>query len=121
YGLPAETIAELTDRMNDEAFRRGLIYSRGGTVEAIRVMLRPIAVLPDQLAYLHFVSLTIINALKRLAGLYLTDPEVREVLPLSEAEQAWLRESWGPSQGDTNPVFGRLDAMVEFTSPTWKE
>lgn len=121
YGLPAETIAELTDRMNQEAFRRGLIYSRGGAVEAIRVMLRPIAVLPDQLAYLHFVSLTIINALKRLAGLYLSDPVVREVLPLSEAEQAWLRESWGPSQGDTNPVFGRLDAMVEFTSPTWKE
>ena len=121
YGLPPATIVELTRRMTDEALRRNLIYSRHGEVEAIRVMLRPIGVMPDQLAYLHFVSLTILNALKRLPDLYMQDFAVREVVPLAEAEEKWLWDSWGASQRENNPVFGRLDAMVEFTSPTWKE
>lgn len=121
YGLPPETIVELSQRMTDEAFRRNLIYTRHGDVEAIRVMLRPIGVMPDQLAYLHFVSLTILNALKRMPDLYVQDFAVREVAPLAEAEEKWLWDSWGASQRENNPVFGRLDAMVEFTSPTWKE
>ncbi|HWB14510.1 MAG TPA: hypothetical protein VG826_35125 [Pirellulales bacterium] len=121
YGLSDETIVELTRRMEREAFRRNLIYSRHGEVEAIRVMLRPLGVMPDQLAYLHFVSLTLLNALKRLPDLYVQDFEVRKLVPLSEAEERWLWDSWGQSQRDNNPVFGRLDAMVEFTSPTWKE
>lgn len=121
YGLPPETIVELSQRMTEEAFRRSLIYTRHGDVEAIRVMLRPIGVMPDQLAYLHFVSLTILNALKRMPDLYVQDFAVREVAPLSEAEEKWLWDSWGASQRENNPVFGRLDAMVEFTSPTWKE
>ena len=121
YGLSDAEIVALTDRMTAEALRRNLIYTRHGQTEAIRVMLRPIAVLPDQLAYLHYVSLTIMGALKRVAELYLSDPQVREIVPLSPAEEAWLSESWGESQRQANPVFGRLDAMAEFTSPTWKE
>ncbi len=121
YGLPDDKIVELTRRMTEEAFRRQLIYTHQGQTEAIRVMLRPLAVMPDQLAYLHFVSLTIMNALKRVAELYLQDAEVREIVPLSAAEEQWLRDTWGASQRETNPVFGRLDAMAEFTSPTWKE
>ena len=121
YGLSDAEIVAMTDRMTQEALGRNLIYTRHGQIEAIRVMLRPIFVLPDQLAYLHYVSLTIINALKRIAELYLADPDVRAVVPLSPAEEAWLRESWGASQHEANPVFGRLDAMAEFTNPTWKE
>ncbi len=121
YGLSDDKIVELTARMTEEAFRRQLIYTHHGQTEAIRVMLRPLAVMPDQLAYLHFVSMTIMNALKRIAELYLEDPEVRQVVALSVAEEQWLKDSWGASQHETNPVFGRLDAMAEFTSPTWKE
>src|SRR6266481_2379990 len=73
YGIPPEQIAELIDRMTQEALKRRLIYYRHGEIETIRVMLRPIAVMPDQLAYLHHVSLTILNALKRLPDLYLQD------------------------------------------------
>jgi len=121
YGLSRESIIRLNGRMIEEAFRRSLIYTRHGDVEAIRVMLRPIGVMPDQLAYVHVVSLTLLNALKRLPDLYMQDFAVREAAPLSEAEEKWLWDSWGPSQRENNPVFGRLDAMVEFTSPTWKE
>ena len=77
--------------------------------------------MPDQLAYLHFVTLTILNALKRLPEMYLNDPEVRAVVPLTEIEDHWLRDAWGPSQRDNNPVIGRLDGVIEFTSPMWKD
>jgi len=121
YGMPPQEISELAGRMTEESFRRKLIYSRQGQIEAIRVMLRPICVMPDQLAYLHFVSLTILNALKRMPDLYIQDFGVREVVPLTPPEEKWLWDSWGQSQRENNPVFGRLDAMVELTSPMWKD
>src|SRR3989304_1320035 len=121
YAMPPQTIIGLAERMLGEAFKRGLVYVREGQTEAIRVFLRPTAIMPDQLAYLHFVSLTIINALKRLPDLYIQDFAVREVVPLTPPEEKWLWDSYGPSQRENNPVFGRLDAMVDFTSPMWKD
>ena len=88
--LPPEAIVELTGRMIEEAFSRKLIYLRDGQTEAIRVLLRPTGVMPDQLAYLHFVSLTLINALKRLPDLYIQDFAVREAVPLTPPEEKWL-------------------------------
>jgi len=42
-------------------------------------------------------------------------------LRLSPEEERWLWECWGPSHREYNPVFGRLDAMVDFISPMWKD
>ena len=89
--------------------------------DAIRVLPARITVLPDQLAYIHFVSLTIQNALKRLPELYLQDFGRPRVLRLPPEEEEWLWDCWGPSQRENNPVFGRLDAMVDFISPMWKD
>lgn len=121
YAMPAATIVELSERMNAEAARRNLVYYRDGEVETIRIMLRPIGVMPDQLAYLHFASLTILNALKRLPDLYLQDFNVRSIVPLTPPEEKWLWDAWGPNHRELNPVLGRLDAVVEFTSPMWKD
>jgi hypothetical protein len=121
YALPSEVLANLIRQMTFESRRRRLIYQRDGVEEIIRVLARPTGVMPDQLAYLHFVTLTILNALKRLPEMYLADPEVRAVVPLTEAEDQWLRDAWGPSQRDNNPVIGRLDGVIEFTSPMWKD
>ncbi|MBI3961355.1 MAG: hypothetical protein HY335_01280 [Deinococcus sp.] len=121
YALPPALVVEMVQRMVQEAFTRKVIYLRAGQVEAVHVFLRPTCIMPDQLAYLHFVSLTINNALKRLPDLYIQDFVVREVVPLTPPEEKWLWDSWGPSQREHNPVFGRLDAMVDFTSPMWKD
>ena len=121
YAMSSEAIVELSRRMNEEAGRRHLLYLRDGKPEVIPIMLRPIGVMPDQLAYLNFVSLTILNALKRLPDLYLQDFAVREIVPLAPAEEKWLWDCWGPSQRENNPVLGRLDAVAEFTSPMWKD
>src|SRR5262249_55520419 len=57
--LPEQTVIELIGRIRDEALRRHLIYLRDGQSEGIHVMPCPMTVLPDQLAYVHHVSLTI--------------------------------------------------------------
>src|SRR4029453_2541393 len=80
----------------------------------------PLTALPDQVSYLHYVSLTVQNALKRMGELYFEDPDVREALRLPPEEEAWLLDCWGPSQRENNPIFGRLDAVIDFTSPMWK-
>lgn len=121
YKLPEAALATLMQRLADEAARRGLLYWREGTIETIRMLPRPITALREQMAYIHYVTLTILNALKRLPDLYRQDPIVRERLPLSRAEEQWLNDSWGPSQQESNPVFGRLDAVIDFTSPMWKD
>lgn len=119
--LPPQTLSDLSARMMAEALQRDLIYLRDGQTEPIRVLLRPTGIMPDQLAYLHFVSLTLINALKRLPDLYIQDFAVREAVPLSPPEEKWLWDNWGPGHRENNPVIGRLDAVIDFTSPMWKD
>ena len=121
FAIPPQTVVEMVQQMTEEALKRRLTYMRDGQVEAIRVLLRPTGIMPDQLAYLHFVSLTLINALKRLPDMYIQDFGVRQVVPLSPAEEKWLWECWGPDQRENNPVIGRLDAVIDFTSPMWKD
>jgi len=121
HHVPDDRLVELIQRIREEAFRRHLIYLRDGEPEAIHVMPLPITVLPDQLAYIHYVSLTIHNALKRLPELYMQDFAVRDVLRITPDEEKWLWDCWGPSQRENNPIFGRLDAMVDFISPMWKD
>jgi hypothetical protein len=121
YQIPEPQLVELVGRIRDECYRRHLIYLRDGQQDTIRVLPCPVTVLPSQVAYLHSVSLTISNALKRLPELYMQDFAVREVLRLSPGEEEWLWKCWGPSQRENNPVFGRLDALIEFTSPMWKD
>ncbi len=119
--VPPMELAEAARQLEAESFNRSFVYLRDGQTEAIRAMLRPIGLMPDQLAYLHFVSLTLINALKRLPDLYIQDFNVRSVVPLTPPEEKWLWDNWGPSHRENNPVFGRLDAVIDFTSPMWKD
>jgi hypothetical protein len=121
YAIPEPEMADLIGRIRAESFRRHLIYLRDGQPDTIRVLACPLTALPDQLAYIHYVTLTLQNALKRLPELYLQDFAVREVLRLTGEEEQWLWDCWGPSQRENNPVFGRLDAMIDFTSPMWKD
>ena len=121
HHIPEPALVDLMQRIRDESLRRHLIYLRDGQPDAVHVMPCPLAVLPDQVAYCHIVSLTIQNALKRLPELYFQDFAVRELLQLSPEEDKWLWDCWSPSHRDNNPVFGRHDAVVDFTSPMWKD
>jgi hypothetical protein len=121
YAIPEEEQVRLLHAIREESIRRHLIYLRDGVSDAIRVLACPLTALPDQLNYIQSVSLTILDALKRLPELYFQDFAVRDVLRLTSEEEQWLWDCWGPSHRENNPVFGRLDAMVDFTVPMWKQ
>jgi len=120
YRIPEAALIEMMERIAQESTRRHLIYLRDGTLDTIRVLPCPLTVLPDQLTYIHSVSLTIHNALKRFPDLYQEDARVREVLQIPAAEEELLWQCRCPTQRENDPVFGRLDAMVDFISPMWK-
>ena len=121
YRLPEATIAGLILRLREGAKARHVIYLHDGELDPIRILPCPIAILPEQLAYIHAVTVIVQEALKRIPTLYLGDPTVREILRLPDAEERWLRECWGSSQEAHNPVFSRLDALIDFTSPMWRD
>ena len=106
--LPETEQVRLIGAVNQEAGRRHLVYLRDGQQDSIVVFPWPVTALPDQLAYIHFVSLTVQNALKRLPELYFQDFEVRDVLRVTPPEEEWLWQCWGPSQRDSNPVFPNI-------------
>ncbi len=121
HKIPETELLGLLQQIDREAARRHLVYLRDGKTDVIREMAFPLTVLPDQRSYVHFVTQTLQNALKRIPDLYFQDPAVRELLLLTPEEEEWLRSCWGPSHRENNPVFGRLDAVVDFTSPMWKD
>lgn len=121
YRIPPSGLAGLIGRIDAAATERRLVYARDGEIEAVRLLPCPLTVLPDQLAYVHLVSVTIQNALGRLPEIYAADPAVREILRIPPEEEEWLWQCWGPSHETSNPIFGRLDAVIDFTSAMWKD
>jgi hypothetical protein len=121
YHLPAPDLAAAHERMRQGAVERHLDYFHDGRVETIRVLPCPITLLPEQLVYLHSVTRTLHHGLLRMPELYFGDPAVRELLRLDPAEDEWLRACWTPAVQARNPVFDRLDCMVDYASPIWKD
>jgi hypothetical protein len=121
YRIPEGRLAELQACVEAAAAERRLVYARDGVLETVRLLPCPLAALPDQIAYVHYVSLTIQNALKRLPGIYAEDPAVRELLRIPPEEEEWLWHCFGASHEESNPIFGRLDAVIDFTSAMWKD
>src|SRR5258708_5945687 len=106
--IPEAEMLALLDEVDGESRRQRLFYLRDGLEELVRVLALPLVVLPEQLQYLHYVSLTLHAACKRLIALYLADADLRESLLLPPDEEEWLRSLWKPRHRDANPVFGRL-------------
>jgi hypothetical protein len=121
YRIPAAQLARAHQQMQRKAVERRVGYFREGEMDLIRILPCPIAVLPDEVEYLHFVCRTLHGALARLPDLYLAEDAVRETLRLYPEEEEWLRACWGPRQRQRNPVFSRLDAMIDYPNPMWKE
>ncbi|MDX2015732.1 MAG: hypothetical protein SFW67_36395 [Myxococcaceae bacterium] len=118
--LDDAAVRELLQTLEAAAWARHCVYEREGRLEVVRVLPTPLTLLADQLQYLHATALALHQATRRVVPMFLVDPAVRAVLPVPEDEAAWLRELWTPSVAETNPVFGRLDAVLDPTSAQWK-
>jgi carboxypeptidase Taq len=60
-------------------------------------------------------------ALARIPDLYVRDADVRNLLPLAPDEAAWFAEVWARMELAPNPLYGRLDAVCDFTSARWQD
>ncbi|MBA3316954.1 MAG: hypothetical protein H0T50_02545 [Gemmatimonadales bacterium] len=121
YHLPAADLAAAHERMRQGAIERHMDYFHDGRVESIRVLPCPITLLPDQIDYLHSVTRTLHHGLLKMPELYFSDPAVHDLLRLHPVEDEWLRACWTPAVQARNPVFDRLDCMVDYASPIWKD
>jgi hypothetical protein len=121
YHVPASELVLARERMREASLERHLDYFFEGKVETIQVLPCPITVLPEEIEYLHSITRTLHGAILRLPQLYLSDPAVRRILRLTPEEDEWLRSCWTPAHQVRNPIFDRLDAMVDYASPVWKE
>jgi hypothetical protein len=119
--IPSEEMIELMRAIQREAEERHLVYQRDGVDEIIRLLPCPITLRPDQLGYTHYVSQTLLNCMKRLPDLYFKVPEVQEILRVTPVEEEWLRECWTPAHREANPMFSRLDAVVDYSTAEWKD
>lgn len=119
--IPDSTLVHVARRLAEDARANDVVYVHEGTVETVRVMLRPLLVMPEQLGYLHHVCARIMNALARFPDLYSRDPDVRSALPLADDERAWFDEVWPTVAHAENPLYGRLDAVCDFTSARWQD
>jgi hypothetical protein len=119
--VPQDAVVDLMRAIKRAAGDRHLAYQRDGVTEIIRLLPCPLTLRPDQLGYTHYISETILNCIKRLPDLYFQIPQVREILRITPAEEEWLRECWTPAHREANPVFGRLDAVVDYTTAMWKD
>jgi hypothetical protein len=119
--IPPDQLIDLMRSIHSTATDRHLCYQREGVTETLRLLPCPLTVRPDQLGYTHYVTETLLNCIKRLPDLYFDLPEVREILRVTPVEEEWLRDCWTPAHREANPVFPRLDAVVDYTSPMWKD
>ncbi|HUQ53390.1 MAG TPA: hypothetical protein VM692_14280, partial [Gammaproteobacteria bacterium] len=119
--IPDSTLVHVARRLGEDARASDVVYTQGGTTETIRIMLRPLLVMPEQLGYLHHVCTRIMSALARFPELYARDPDVRRALPLADDERGWLDEVWPKVAHAEQPLYGRLDAVCDFTSARWQD
>jgi hypothetical protein len=120
--MPPQEIAQIAAGVEAECLRQGVTYvDDDGIQRVIPLMLRPRIINPIQRSYFHYVCLQVIDALKKLAALYLVDPRIRRLLPLSEAEEQWLRQSWTHGVPRFHTIISRLDANADFASTDWRE
>lgn len=116
------TYAGIAQNLLADAIANEMVYERDGKNEPIPIMLRPLLAMNEQLAYVHHVCLRLTEALKRLPSLYLSDDEqIRRTIPITPGEERWLRDTWTPAHHRNNTVYGRLDAVCDFTAAGWQD
>lgn len=118
--VPDASFVRIAARLREDARHHDMTYDHEGKAEVIRIMLRPLLAMPEQLAYVHHVCLELTEALERLPQLYLDDPRIREVIAVTDEEDRWLREMWSDAHRRFNPIYGRLDAVCDFAAQDWQ-
>ena len=120
--IPDSTLVHVARRLAEDARASDVVYVHDGTVETVRIMLRPLLVMPEQLGYLHHVCTRIMSALARFPELYARDADVRSVAAARRRRARLVRRGVAAtSRTRRQPLYGRLDAVCDFTSARWQD
>lgn len=119
--LPRAEVRRLFAEIARQSRRHGMVmYDDQGRERLIEIRLRPWFVQPAQHQFYHRLCLTLRGALARLYPLYAAQASVRRILPVSEAEAAWLAATMRNGRLQRpQTVFDRLDANAVFDGPDW--
>ena len=89
---------------------RALTYtSDDGKTQIMPILLAPALLSRADVKYLHALVLALYSAVHKTARARLTDAGVREILPLGEREEEWLRLA----PDEPAPMVGRFDMNVD--------
>jgi hypothetical protein len=108
--LDRRALRALGREVSRTAAERELTYTgEDGSTEIMPMLLAPALLSHADVAYLHGLCRTLLDAVKKTATARATDPEVRAILPLGPGEEEWL----ALTPADVGPVVGRFDMNVD--------
>jgi hypothetical protein len=118
--------SEINQRLQAESIERGLWWEiRRGYKDVIPLMCRPLLMDLSCRGYVHHVTWQIRMGLRRVINLMARHPEASELVPFPPEEEEWLSRYRRPPTPYENPVgprlFCRLDALVSFDGPGWRD
>lgn len=119
--IPRQRLQAIAGRLARASRREGLCYlDDDGRPKVLETMLRPWVLTRAQHAFYQRLSLQVRAALARVWQLYLDDPRVRAILPLTPTEEGWLREVGCDRGAHRYTILGRLDSNAVYDRPTWR-
>ncbi len=117
--LSPDERSAIREAVRADALARGIVYyDDDNQPKPTPVLLRPRVLGGNQRAYLHRVTRILEHAYMKLLALWQRDATVREILPLNEREERWIRELHDPAT-QVEVFFGRFDASTDFGSHDW--
>jgi len=118
--LPSPSLLERlshVQRLGDERWMR--YFDDAGQARRIEMAPRPWLISPSQFRFFCGVVRELVRCLARLPALHRALPEARRILPLSPAQERWLRLEPQASTKSLG-VLGRIDATCPFSHPQWR-
>ena len=119
--IPEQEIKTIFKEIYHASKERDFTYEREGRYDVINLLPLPLVASHEQIKYLHKACLIIKNAMSKLIDLYLEYREIKEILPMTDEEDAWIKETWTRQHKKTRGVWSRLDFHFDIYHPNWKD
>lgn len=119
--MPKPVVRNLLAKKRALSVKNGMtMFTEKGQPRVIDVQLRPWVISAAQRAFFHEKCLILRSALARIMPLYLSDPKVRQVVPLDPEEHEWFMAANARGLQRPQAVIDRLDSTATFARPDWR-
>lgn len=123
--IGAKRFREIRDRVEAACLEGGVWWEEESARTPIPVMLRPRLIDLSCRGYVHHVTWQVRMGLRRVVKLVAENPQAAAALPLEAREREWFmryRHEDRPYSMPAGPrIFCRLDALVRFDGPGWRD